>query len=74
MVNKPIQSKAMEASTRGVLGYIKAHDQAFQQLKDPAMMGIMGYLNAHEIDPFSQAIVTEPEAKSVIDYLRAHDQ
>lgn len=74
MVNKPVQSNMMEASTRGVLGYINAHDQAFQQLKDPAMTGIMGYIKAHEVDPFSQAIVTEPAAKSVLDYLRAHDQ
>lgn len=57
-----------DASAQGVQGYLQAHSMPSPQtVPDAAAQGVTGYLRAHAV-----GYLTDPEVKSVMDYLKAH--
>jgi hypothetical protein len=58
-----------EAGAQGLAAYLRAHSSpSAQAVPDAAVQGVTGYLQAHSMSP----LITDPAAKSVMDYLRAH--
>lgn len=68
----PSAQAVPEAGVQSVTDYISAHsNSSAQAVPEAGVQSVADYISLHSND-LSAAIITEPAAKSVMDYLEAH--